>query len=630
MTRILQYVFLVMTLLSGPLALAEEAVADLFERVNPAVVGITHEQSGGSGWIVSSDGYIITNGHVVAGSDPERPSKPAKAITVVLHDDRRYKAKVIGFNWDPDVALIKIDVDEKLPHVTWGSSAAMRVGDSVYAIGMPRGLKRTLTQGVVSSTTRIGDDMGFRTATPLIQTDAAINPGNSGGPLFNTKGEVIGMNTYGIPGANNLGFALPSDAIAIAKKHYEKYGKFRRAELASFFISDIYAELRETLDVEGGVLVEHVTKESDAWNAGLRPCDVIVSMNNKPVNASDVLEARWFEWNLRTLEVGSRVTFEIVRQENGKNHTLTVTGTLTEVPPYPQGLNGMAQRGELDASYYSHVLGASFAPISEVSYLAFSLPRRTGAWITNVRQDGLAQAAGLANNAIVIEVAGEPVNTCEDFQRLMKRALLAHAESVPLVFLRGALEIKTAISPDYSLKGQRIAVVVDADRKPYQEEDLFIVHDTLVWQGADVTLAGRSKTEIVSMGHAFKPEALVEELSSETFDAAILCGGEGARSFWDDADLQAALKGVVEKGGVIGAIGVASVAFAGVVAPETDLTTAPSCAEEAGARHKSFSGKKVENDLKAGVVTTTGEDRNVVREFLVEYEKTVRTRKLSQ
>lgn len=162
----------------------DEAGAILFKKVDPSVVAIQHEKAGGSGFIISADGYILTNGHVVSDADNEDPKAVAKLITVVLSNEKKYKAKVIGLCLDPDVALIKIEPESSLPIVEFADISAVKTGQKSYAIGMPVGHKRTLTGGIISNiaNTELG------TFTSVIQTDAAINPGNSGGPLFNEQG----------------------------------------------------------------------------------------------------------------------------------------------------------------------------------------------------------------------------------------------------------------------------------------------------------------------------------------------------------------------------------------------------------------------------------------------------------
>ena len=166
-----------LVLFISPCIFALSQGEELFDKVNASVVSIQHENAGGSGFIISEDGYILTNGHVISLMDRENPKDVAKRITVVLHDESKYQAQVIGFSLDPDIALIKIKPKSKLSTATLADSTKARTGQECYAFGAPLGLKRTLTKGIISNTAQTS----LGTFTKVIQTDAAINPGNSGG-----------------------------------------------------------------------------------------------------------------------------------------------------------------------------------------------------------------------------------------------------------------------------------------------------------------------------------------------------------------------------------------------------------------------------------------------------------------
>ena len=225
----------------------------LFDKVDACVVSIQHENAGGSGFIISEDGYILTNGHVISLMDRENPKDVAKRITVVLHDESKYQAQVIGFSLDPDIALIKINPKTKLSTAILADSNSARTGQECYAFGAPLGLKRTLTKGIISNTaqTSIG------TFTKVIQTDAAINPGNSGGPLFNINGEVIGVNTYAKSGSG-LGFSIPINFAKTLVEHFKEYGYFRRAETPLIFTKAMTEELARVLNSPRGLFIDFV------------------------------------------------------------------------------------------------------------------------------------------------------------------------------------------------------------------------------------------------------------------------------------------------------------------------------------------------------------------------------------
>ena len=230
-----------------------------------------HSMGQGSGFIISADGYIMTNNHVVGDADK---------VSVQLLDGREYDAKIIGTDPPSDVALIKIDADEKLPFLKLGNSDKLEVGDWVLAFGNPFGLSHTLTAGIVSAKGRSG--IGLNDFENFIQTDAAINPGNSGGPLVNLDGEVIGMNSaiYTRSGGYmGIGFAIP---INMAKDIYQQlveHGSVTRGRLG-VLIQDLNKELAESFDIDQreGILIAQVMEDSPAEKAGLKQGDIILQL----------------------------------------------------------------------------------------------------------------------------------------------------------------------------------------------------------------------------------------------------------------------------------------------------------------------------------------------------------------
>ena len=223
----------------------------------------------GSGMIMDAKGYILTNNHVVAG---------ANKIQVFLADGREYPGKVVGTDPKTDLAVVRIKTDEKLPHVTFGDSDTLKVGDWVVAIGAPRGLDQTVTQGIISAKHRRGI-LNPSSYQDYLQTDAAINPGNSGGPLLNLKGQVIGVNSAIISesgGFEGIGFAIPSKIAVHIADDLIKNGKVVRGWLG-VSIRDVTPALQKSmkLNVSQGALVAEVVKESPADKAGLQKNDII-------------------------------------------------------------------------------------------------------------------------------------------------------------------------------------------------------------------------------------------------------------------------------------------------------------------------------------------------------------------
>ena len=260
----------------------------------------------GSGVIISSDGYVVTNNHVVGEN--------VREITIALPDKREIKGTVIGTDPDTDIALLKIGVTG-LPVVPWGDSAQLKVGEWVLAIGSPFQLSQTVTAGIVSATGRA--NMGFATYEDFIQTDAAINPGNSGGALINSRGELVGINTgiYSESGGyQGIGFAVPSNLARRVVGDLMKYGDVRRGSIGYIGIEKLTPQLAEEFGINGtnGALVSRMMRTSEAYEAGIRPGDVIVAFNATPIDDPSQLQRA-----IADSKIGSTATVKVLR--NGRS-----------------------------------------------------------------------------------------------------------------------------------------------------------------------------------------------------------------------------------------------------------------------------------------------------------------------
>jgi serine protease Do len=270
----------------------------------------------GSGFIISADGYILTNAHVIEGADE---------VTVKLTDKREYKAKVIGADKRTDVALIKIEPSAALPTVKFGDPARLKVGEWVVAIGSPFGFENTVTAGIVSAKGRSLPQENF---VPFIQTDVAINPGNSGGPLFNMRGEVVGVNSqiYSRTGGYmGLAFAIPIDVAIDIQKQLRDKGRVSRGRIG-VVIQEVSKDLATSfgLDRPRGALVNSVEKGSPADKAGIEATDIILKFDGKAVDSSSDLPRI-----VGSTRPGSKTDIEVWRK--GANRTLSVTvGELQE------------------------------------------------------------------------------------------------------------------------------------------------------------------------------------------------------------------------------------------------------------------------------------------------------------
>ncbi|HLP89066.1 MAG TPA: HhoA/HhoB/HtrA family serine endopeptidase [Nostocaceae cyanobacterium] len=275
------------------------------------------ERGTGSGFIISDDGRILTNAHVVDGADK---------VQVLLKDGRTFEGKVIGRDELTDVAVVKIEANN-LPEVTLGNSENLQPGEWAIAIGNPLGLDNTVTTGIISATGRSGNQIGAADKrVQFIQTDAAINPGNSGGPLLNARGEVIGMNTAIIQGAQGLGFAIPIKTVQRISNQIISTGKAQHPYLG-IQMAGLTPELKEninsdpnsglTVNETEGVLIVKVMPNSPAEKAGIRAGDVIKKLNNQPMTeANDVQKA------VEISQIGENLNLELRR--NGQNLNIAV------------------------------------------------------------------------------------------------------------------------------------------------------------------------------------------------------------------------------------------------------------------------------------------------------------------
>lgn len=351
------------------------------------------EHAEGSGFIVSSNGVILTNAHVVKG---------AQEVTVKLTDRREFKAKVIGTDHQTDIAVLKINANN-LPTVKIGDPNATRVGEPVLAIGSPYGFENTATSGIVSAKSRsLPDD----TYVPFIQTDAAVNPGNSGGPLFNDRGEVIGINSQIFTesgGYQGLSFAIPINVATKVQAQLMQYGKVTRGRLG-VTIQEVNQALADSfgLKTPHGALVSAVEKGSPAERAGLEPGDVIVALNGRAINHSSDLPAR-----VADLKPGTPAQVDIIRKGEKKSVTVKVG----EMKPDQVASNDQsaAQQGRL---------GLAVRPLTRGEKKQAGV---TGGLLVEA-VSGPAARAGIEAGDVVLSLNGVAVNSVEQLRGLVAKA----------------------------------------------------------------------------------------------------------------------------------------------------------------------------------------------------------------
>ena len=400
----------------------EQAPVDPFDQLRRFFGQREFKQHGlGSGVIVSPDGYILTNNHVVGN---------AEEIHVTLADKREFTAKVIGKDAKTDLGLIKIDTKDPLPVAPLGDSNSTEVGDWVIAIGNPFNVGMTVTAGIVSAKGRIlgGDYDDF------IQTDASINPGNSGGPLINTRGEVIGINTaiYSRTGANNgIGFAIPIDMARNVMDQLKAHGRVVRGWLG-VEIQEVTPDLAQSfgLPKPEGALVASADKDGPAGKAGIERGDIVLSFNGHPVNDEHELPGL-----VAQTPINQKVPVEVVR--NGKHLTLQVMIGERKEPQV-----AMAKAEEPGGKW-----GMQAGDITPELAQEFHLEGTTkGVVIQKVAPDSPAAEAGLQPGDVVLEVNHDKVAAVADF---VAKAKEAQTQKKPALLLvqRGGATLYTVIKP---------------------------------------------------------------------------------------------------------------------------------------------------------------------------------------
>jgi len=269
----------------------------------------------GSGVIVSPDGYLLTNNHVIEGADE---------VEVQLTDGRRARAKIVGTDPETDVAVLRIALD-KLPAIAFGNADALQVGDVVLAIGNPFGVGQTVTSGIVSALGR--NQLGINTFENFIQTDAAINPGNSGGALVDGRAELIGINTaiYSETGGyQGIGFAVPSNLARKVVDDLMKFGEVRRGSIGYVRVEKVSPELAQEAGAPNtnGALVSRMMRDSEVYDAGLRPGDIIVAFNGQPVN-----DPSHFSRLVLDAKIGTTATVTVLRDGRKVEFKLPIVST---------------------------------------------------------------------------------------------------------------------------------------------------------------------------------------------------------------------------------------------------------------------------------------------------------------
>jgi serine protease Do len=380
----------------------------------------------GSGVLISEDGYILTNNHVVDGADQ---------VKVTLRDGRELEAKVIGRDPKTDLAVVKVDAKD-LPHLELANTDGTEVGDVVLAIGNPFGLGQTVTMGIVSATGRGNMGLDYE---DFIQTDAPINPGNSGGALVDTEGRLVGINTmiFSRSGGNlGIGFAVPANLARTVMTSLISDGKVTRGYFGAM-IQDVTPALAKEFKLKDnkGALIGEVKPSSPAAKAGLQAGDIVTDYNGKQVS-----DSRHFRLRVADTKPGTTVAVKVLRDGTPKNLNVTVR----ELPGEPALINASATTS--DNGVLSDV---AVSDLDATTRKQFEIPATLkGALVTQVGPEGAAAEAGLKAGDVILEINRQPVKSADEAVKLTEEA-----------------KDKTTLLRVWSKGGSRYVVVDENERK---------------------------------------------------------------------------------------------------------------------------------------------------------------------
>jgi len=405
---------------------------DFFQRfLNPFGDGTPEIQSRrgyalGSGVVVDAAGYILTNNHVVDKAD--------RIQVKFTGDPIQYDAKVVGVDAQTDLAVIRVEGKKNMVAARIGNSDAVQVGDWAVAIGSPFGLQATVTAGIISAKERdVDPESQFQ---HFLQTDAAINPGNSGGPLLNIRGEVIGINTAIATnslsrGYQGVGFAMPMNMAAQVYNQIIKNGKVTRGGIGVTIVQSDTDKARALLKEAGvaeGVFVESVTAGSGSDKAGIKPEDIIVAINGKPVRTNnDVIDT------VTATPVGTSLDITVIRDHKRQNFHVVV-GDLAQLFPEKFGTGNEQEANKAEAATVS--LGMRLENLTDQRRESLGLKEKGGVRIYSVEPDSFAYDIGLIAGDVLLSIKNQPINSVDDVTRV--RDTLKPGDPVTFRFLRKA------------------------------------------------------------------------------------------------------------------------------------------------------------------------------------------------
>ena len=377
----------------------ESPFNDFFENFFPDMPEKRKKNSLGSGFIISEDGYIVTNAHVIRGADEIK-------VNLQGENDESYSARVVGKDGETDLALLKIDVERELQVLEFGNSDQIQVGEWVLAIGNPFGLDHTVTAGIISAKGRV---IGAGPYDNFIQTDASINPGNSGGPLLNMQGKVVGINSAIVARGENIGFAIPSNMAEDVIKQLKKYQEVKRGWLG-VSIQDVDQNTAKALDLpkSKGALVASVRPGEPADKAGIQVGDVIISVQGNSISDADELTRVIGE-----MSPGQEISISLWR--NGKIKKVTVKLGLRD-------LDKQAAKDKEEESAKKMLLGMQVRELTEKEARSLNLNTANGLVVLGIKQGSPAAKGNIQRGDVILRANHRAVASREELKQIIEKA----------------------------------------------------------------------------------------------------------------------------------------------------------------------------------------------------------------
>lgn len=586
------YLIAVLFLLSQPALVKAQLKEDvtregkIVKSLMPSLVSVVQPKGGGSGFIIDSKGYILTNYHVIADSTIEKPLEVSKRIVVHLHNENKYSAQVIGFDAEFDIALIKIDSDGPLQAMELADSDKVTRGEKCIAMGNPLFIRETATYGAISNPRRATENI-----LNFIQTDAPINPGNSGGPLINMDGKVIGINARILPGSfgqEGIGFAIPINIAKICLNSWMKGEKINKSTLG-VILRPLPVELASYYGIDKGAIISSVFEGFSSSENGLKPRDIIVGYNGVPVELAKTLEdVNDFNLKIITTPAGTKLKLEVLRPSVSAKEIKTFEVTAEKRPLSDQ---------EQKRKTYDE-LGLIIQDVAVVDYYRENLPSLKGVEVLMVSPASPAEKADIEIKDIISKVNDKSIDNSQTFDNIIVQLLRNNDRRIVMEVLHKKEKNTVVLGMEYLLKGKNIAMIVP--QKGMDDKIFSNVKDIFQFNGADIFYA--------------KSIEDIKKINMDSYNALVLMPGN-IEDYMSEP-VYNLIKNAVKSKKVLAAIDNASLLLA--LSKDEDLkkkNITTSADWEKKMREAGISSTNRELEVDDNVITAISEDENAVKLF---------------